>query len=183
MRLTNVEVDLQLPYIGGIKGAWQPDEREREAAWEMYVELITRVSVVELGASEGLLSEALSSFYALFEMTRGILRKYGPGVAKSKEGQMSFGYLSVTVLNAVLRPLLSRWHPLLADYEARRDPDTSPVDHERMWEKAGELRQEIELTREVLAKYADQLAEAAGVQPLRWPQTSEKGDAFPGAAS
>ena len=29
MRLSSVTVKLQLPYIGGIEGNWQPDERER----------------------------------------------------------------------------------------------------------------------------------------------------------
>jgi len=66
MKLASVNVKLQLPYIGGIEGNWQPDERERDAAWEMYVELITRLAVVELRPGEGLLREALTSLYALF---------------------------------------------------------------------------------------------------------------------
>jgi hypothetical protein len=170
MRLASVSVKLQLPYIGGIEGSWQPDERERDAAWEMYVELITRVAVVELRPGEGLLSEALTSLYALFDITRGILRKYGPQVAKPKgEGQLSFGYLSVAVLNGVLRPLLAKWHPLLADYEAHRAADVSMLEHERAWAQAEELRNELRRARQALSDYADVLAEVAGVEPLRWP--------------
>jgi hypothetical protein len=170
MRLASVSVKLQLPYIGGIEGSWQPDERQRDAAWEMYVELITRIAVVELRPGEGLLREALASLYALFDATRTILRKYGPEVAKSKnEGQLSFGYLSVVVLNGVLRPLLAKWHPLLLDYETHRPKDVSVLEHEQAWPHTEALRTELNRAREALSDYADVLAEVAGIQPLRWP--------------
>jgi hypothetical protein len=39
----------------------EPVRQEREAAWEMYVELVTRVTVVPLGADRGLVREALTS--------------------------------------------------------------------------------------------------------------------------
>ena len=48
----------------------------------------------------------LDSIYSLFDTTRGILRKYGPAVARPKSGrELSFGYLAVSMLNLVLRPL------------------------------------------------------------------------------
>jgi hypothetical protein len=82
--------------------------------------------------------------YSLFDTTRGILRKYGRSIAKSKRGSdLSFGYIAVSVLNGLLRPLLAKWHPLLAECEAQRDPEVSPVDHERRSTQAGELRHEI----------------------------------------
>jgi hypothetical protein len=177
MKLSSVTVKLQLPYIGGIEGNWQPDQRERDAAWEMYVELITRIAVVELHPDEGLVREALTSLYSLFDTTRGILRKYGPSIAKSKRGSdLSFGYIAVSVLNGLLRPLLAKWHPLLAGYEAQRDPGISPVDHEHRWVHAPELRQEIDATRRVLRKYADILAEVAGIEPLPWPENEAPTD-------
>jgi hypothetical protein len=172
-RLTSYSVDLQLPYVGGISGTWQPDDRERDAAWEMYVELVSRITIVELRPGEGLVREALSSLYSLFETTRAILRQYGPAVAKSKErGGISFGYLSISILNGVLRPCLAKWHPILLDYEARRPPDVSPVAHERAWEHDHELRGELGRIRQALNDYADVLARVAGIEPLRWPDAS-----------
>lgn len=171
MKLASVSVKLQLPYIGGIEGNWEPDERERDAAWEMYVELITRVAVLELRSTEGLMSEALTSLYALFDITRGILRKYGPQIARSKRGSdLSFGSLAVTVLNGVLRPLLAKWHPLLLDYESQRGSDVSALEHEHAWSHAEQLRAELDRARQALSDYADILAEVAGIKPLRWPQ-------------
>jgi hypothetical protein len=172
-RLTSVSVKLGLPYIGGVEGTEQQDEREREAAWEMYVELVTRIAVVELRPGEGLVREALTSLYSLFETTRAILRKYGPAVAKAKgEGDLSFGSLAVTILNGVLRPLLARWHPLLQDHEARRPEGISTLAHEQAWEHEAELRGELERVRVALVDYANVLAEVAGVEPLSGPATA-----------
>src|SRR5207244_6175375 len=107
----------------GVEGTWEPDQAERDAAWEMYVELVTRISVAPLAPDEGLLREALSSLYTVFGTTRAILRKYGPSVARPKgEGTLSLGHLAVAILNRVLRPVLAKWHPMLLHYEATREP-------------------------------------------------------------
>lgn len=166
-KLTSVKVKLQLPLIGGVEGTWEPDESERNAAWEMYVELITRISVVELKPEEGLLREALSSLYTLFDTTRKILRKYGPSVAQPKgKDNLSFGYLAVTILNVVLRPILAKWHPLLLDYESTKDSSVSPLGHEKQWDKHDELRQVLNNVHIVLTEYANLLARVVGVPSL-----------------
>ncbi len=166
-KLTSFSVNLTLPYIGGIQGTWEPDDSERIAAWEMYVELVTRISVAELRPGDGLLREALSSLYSLFNTTRMILRNHGPGVAQPKGGgKLSFGYLAVAILNAVLRPVLATWHPLLLDYENGRETSVSRLEHERRWEKKGELRKELDNVRGVLTEYANLLAQVAEVPPL-----------------
>lgn len=166
-KLTRVKVSLKLPYIGDIQGTWEPDEAERDAAWEMYVELITRISVAELKPDEGLLREALSSLYSLFDTTRQILRKYGPRVAQPKgKERISFGYVAVAILNTVLRPVLAKWHPLLLDHEAKKSASLSPSEHESRWERYEELRQVLNGVRTVLIQYAELMAEVAGVPSL-----------------
>lgn len=166
-KLTSVKVSLKLPYIGGIEGTWKPDKSERRAAWEMYVELITRISVVELRPDEGLLREALSSLYTLFDTTRVILRKYGPSIAQPKgKNNLSFGYLAVVILNAVLRPVLAKWHPLLLDYESIKESSISPLEHEKQWGKYEELRQVLNDVRNELIEYANLLAQVAKIPSL-----------------
>jgi hypothetical protein len=166
-KFTEFKVSLNLPYIGGIEGTWEPDKSERDAAWEMYVEIITRISVAELQPDEGMLREALASLYTLFESTRKILREYGPTVAQPKgSGTLSFGYLAVAILNTVLRPLLSHWHPLLKDYEDHRPTDVASVEYERTWHQYADLRAEINKLRVPLTEYANLLAQVAGVPSL-----------------
>ncbi|MFD5732295.1 hypothetical protein ACFWIY_05630 [Streptomyces sioyaensis] len=161
-----VDVRLKLPMLE-IAGSWEPNDAERRAAWELYVELVTRVSVVPMRADEGLLREALTSLYSLFGSTREILRRHGPQIAEPKrDGQYNFGYLAVAMLNYGLRPLLASWHPALEDWESRRPADRSRRDHERAWPEADRLRSALDGTRQVLSAYADLLASACGIPNL-----------------
>jgi hypothetical protein len=165
-RLTSVKVSLKLGVLA-VEGTWEADESERRAAWEMYVELVTRISVAELMPDEGLLREALNSLYTLFGTTREILRRNGPTLAIAKgKGSLSFGRVAVAVLNGKLRPILAKWHPLLLDYENTKQTAVSVVEHEKKWEHAPELRQVLNEARIVLVRYSDVLAEVAGVDSI-----------------
>ena len=162
----SIEVGLNL-HILSLKGTWKPNDDERLAAWELYVELATRIAVVPLRADEGLAREALNSLYALFDLTRDILRAHGPVVARPRpDGEYNLGQLAVVVLNYELRPLLAHWHPALETWEAERPAEQSRAEHEKAWPAATQLRADLEQTRQRLVNYADLLAKAAGVPPL-----------------
>ncbi|WP_187369575.1 hypothetical protein [Fodinicola acaciae] len=176
IRPRQVSVNITLPFVGGISGTWEPDLAESKAAWELYVELITRVAVVELAPGGGLLREALSSFYTLFDTSRGILRSYGPAVApRSRQDAITFGSLSILVLNGAIRPLLTEWHPALQAWEATRADGVAPYDHEQAWPRAAELRARIEQTRQTLADLARVLADVAGAAYLL-PEPNDPGN-------
>ncbi len=167
VKLKSIEVYLNVPLLGGVKGTWVPSDDERLAAWELYIELVTRISVVKLETGQGILREALDSLYSLFATTRRVLRKHGPSVAVAKgKGDISLGELAIIILNYQLRPLLSEWHPRLQDYESKRGPEVSIGAHEDGWEHNSELRKRLDETREILIAYADLLAKAAKVPPL-----------------
>jgi hypothetical protein len=169
-QLLEVQVELAIPYIGKIAGTWKPDEREQDAAWEMYVELVTRVSVADPLPTGGSLRESLASLYSLFTTTRSLLRSYGPAVARPKHGgELSFGYLAINVLNYVLRPVLTKWHPMLLDWEHQRPAEVAPLVHEADWVYAEELREVLRRVRAMLLEYSSVLAEISRVPsvPMR----------------
>jgi len=150
-----------------LSGEWRPDQAERDAAWELYVELVTRITVAPLAPNHGILREALSSLYQLFGVTREILRKYGPSVAKPpRKSEYRFGHLAIWMLNAVLRPVLAQWHPALQEWEATRPEGTAVVAHEAAWERSAELRAELERLRRVLLQYAEIFAEVCEAPAL-----------------
>ena len=167
-KLVNVKLDLKVPGIGGISGTWEPDESEVKAAWEMYVEMVTRTPLGGFSSQEGSLREGLDSIYSLFDTTRGILRMYGPDVARPKSGhELSFGYLAVSMLNLVLRPLLTEWHPKLRRWE--RD---NPHMDENEWEGHSDFLNALTETKVKLQQYAGLFAAVADV-----PELMEDGDA------
>ena len=137
------------------------DLAERNAAWEFYIELTTRVALQGLTPQKGLVREAMNSLYILFGSTREILRKAGPKVGASHD---SVGEIAIAVLNNGLRPFLSKWHPLLQEWEEQKAEGVSPQRHERAWEQEIIVRGELDALRADLAKYAEALGEICGVQ-------------------
>lgn len=138
---------------------WASDPRQQNAAWELAVELQTRVATQEIGLEGGTIREALSSLYALFGITREILRTNGPVVGLRRD---TVGGIAITVLNKAIRPFLAKWHPALSEWEHRRPADVSPVEHEKAWEKAGACRGELARMQRGLWEYSKALAKVAG---------------------
>ena len=153
------KVAVSLPF--GIGSAeWETDSTERNAAWSLYVELVTRIAVQSLEVDQGTLREAMTSLYSLFGSTREILKASGPGVGASHD---SVGGIAIAVLNNGLRPFLSKWHPLLQAWEVKRPIDLSPQEHEKNWLEEAQIRNEFTTLCVDLEKYANALAKIAGV--------------------
>ena len=159
-----------------ITGTWKATKAEQSAAWDMHVELVTRIGIQPLHPNEGLLREALTSLYSIFYITRDILHRDGPQLARAKGSQLSFAHISVRVLNGTLRPFLAKWHPLLLDHEALRSSDMRPAEHERSWKLYAEALAELNELHVALHQYAELLAEAAGVPSLITDATSSVSD-------
>lgn len=140
---------------------WSPLQAEKQAAWEIYVEMVTRVPMITLENDQGLLREVLASFYTLFQITRTILRQLGP-----IQVERSVSHLAVNMLNLALRPFLSRWHPLLKDYEDRRPVAVGTLEYERQWEHYEALRLALITLRPTLMSYADAFAKIAGTSSI-----------------
>jgi len=154
------KVSVSLPF--GIGSAeWEADPTERNAAWSLYVELVTRIAVQSLEVDQGTVREAMNSLYSLFSSTREILKQAGPQVGASKD---SVGGISIAVLNNGLRPFLSKWHPLLQAWEAKCPNNLSYKENEKNWSEEPNLRQELELLRSNLERYSAALAVIAGVE-------------------
>ena len=161
-KLVNVSLDLKVPGIGGIRGTWEPDETEVKAAWELYVELVTRSPLGTLSPEEGSAREAMTSMYSLFETTRGVLKSYGPSVARPNGNErLSLGYLAVSMLNLVLRPFLTKWHPNLSVWERQ-----GTAMREYDWPDLQEFLRSLSQVRVQLGLYASLFAEVADVPEL-----------------
>jgi hypothetical protein len=153
------KVSVSLPF--GIGSAeWETERTERKAAWSLYVELVTRVTIQPLGTERGILREVLTSLHSLFKTTREILKEAGPGVGASRN---SVGGIAIAVLNKGLHPFLAKWHPKLQDWEAKIPANLSYNEHQKSWSEEDNFRSELDILRQELEHYAKILATIAGV--------------------
>ena len=121
--------------------------KDREAAWELYVEMLTRIGTQPLPIRFGDEEAALESVYSLFPITREVLRRHG-------RGAISFTKIAVPVLNQVVRPFTAKWHKeSLAGAFSCDD-------------KCKEFRRELAALQGELRKYNRMLAEIANVEDL-----------------
>gem|GEM_PF-352974 len=132
-----------------------------DIAWSLYVELMTRIATQPLASEQGLLREALNSLYALFIETRMTLHNAGAQLAAA--GEQPVGLIGISILNEGLRPFMTKWHPLLQQYEKERRENKSAYQHEKEWRRAEEMRQELARLQERLDKYAEALAQIIGI--------------------
>jgi hypothetical protein len=151
-KVTLSKVSVSLPFHLG-SAEWKPDEVERRAAWQLYVELVTRVATQEMVVGDGLDEEVMESLYDLFIATRRILRSAGP---KAGVAHDSVGGIAVAVLNRGLRPFLSKWHAKLTSWS--RESRTSST-----WPDHAEFREALSHLTTELDRYAEILAVIAGV--------------------
>ncbi|MCC3768457.1 toll/interleukin-1 receptor domain-containing protein [Streptomyces sp. UNOC14_S4] len=143
-----------------------PSELERMAAFDLQVELATRIGVQELAPGSGSLREALGSLHAMFEFTRSTLRQYSIGLAADQSsadgGVRTVHGIAYDLLNRILRPFTSEWHPRLSAYEAQRPEGVSPVAHEQAWSDGPSMRAALTGLREPLLRVVGELAEISG---------------------
>jgi hypothetical protein len=102
-----------------LASAWQPTEEDRNAAWDLYTELRTRITTQPLHYRAGDEATAVKSVCDLFDVTRKLLREH-----KRKCGH--FAIFAVFMLNGPIRPFTAKWHKVkeagrLGNEDVRRD--------------------------------------------------------------
>ena len=122
-------------------------DRNQDAAWAMYVQMLTRITTQPLPDEDGDEQTALDSVYKLFEITRDILTEYGREAPE-------FSKLAVLILNQKVRWFTAKWHKRSIE-NAFEDPDACT-----------EFREELKEVRVVLRGYMQALAALAGVEDI-----------------
>ena len=123
------------------------EETDRDAAWDLYVEMLTRITTQPLPSGVGDEQTALSSVYSLFATTREILRHRG-------RRSIEFSKVAIPVLNQVVRPFTAKWH---------REAEAGAFEDPARCEK---FRTELASLQLDLRKYNRMLAEIAEVEDL-----------------
>ncbi len=122
-------------------------ESDKNAAWALYVEMLTRIVTQPLPAEVGDEQTALDSVYSLFATTREILRTEG-------RDAIQFSKVAIPVLNQVVRPFTAKWH---------KEALAGAFNHA---DKRAAFREELEVLQGELRNYNRLLADIAGVEDL-----------------
>lgn len=133
--------------LGFLETDWEPQVKDSDAAWELYVELLTRIATQPLPDDAGVEKNALDSVYSLFGITRGILRQYG-------KDTVGFAKIAIVILNQVIRPFTARWHKL-SEEGAFNDEQQRAI-----------FRAELKELQGLLKNYMGMLSEIAGIEDI-----------------
>jgi hypothetical protein len=126
---------------------WSPSDADKDAAWDLYVELLTRITTQPLPDDAGVEKTALDSIYSLFKVTRETLKLRGRSC-------IEFTRIAVIVLNQAIRPFTAKWH-LLSTQGAFEDEL-----------KRKEFREDLKHLQFVLRNYTKLLADLSDVEDL-----------------
>jgi len=126
---------------------WAPSDVDKDAAWDLYVELLTRIATQRLPDEHGVEATALESVYRLFRITRKTLKQHG-------RKAVGFSRIAVIVLNQIVRPFTAKWHRL-SENDAFDDA-----------EQCKHFREELSQLQVQLKRYTKLLADLAAVEDL-----------------
>lgn len=126
---------------------WAPRDADRDAAWKLYIELLTYITTQPLPQEHGDEETALKSVYAMFGLTRDTIKRHGRPCQE-------FTKLAIVVLNLTVRPFTAKWHRL----SLRGDFDEPG--------RCAAFRTELEELQVQLREYTRMLADMAGVEDL-----------------
>jgi len=132
---------------GFLEMEWNPSEPDKKAAWELYIELLTRVTTQKLRDGYGDENTALSSIYSLFPTTREIIKENGKDC-------IEFTKLAIVILNQKIRPFTAKWHKV------------SVEDGFKNQKNCNAFREDMNELQAVLRIYTQMLADMAGVEDL-----------------
>jgi len=133
---------------------WNPQDEDKAAAWELYIELLTRITTQKLDDNHGDEKTALTSIFSIFSITRDVMKNNGRHC-------IEFTKIAIIVLNQIVRPFTAKWHGLSVS-GAFDDPS-----------KCEEFRQELVELQRVLRLYTKMLADMAGVEDLTELESDE----------
>jgi hypothetical protein len=140
--MTSLKINLKF-----LEMEWEPKEPDKDAAWELYIELLTRITTQYLQPEEGDEKTALESVHKIFDLTRTTIKKH-------KRDCIEFTKIAILVLNQIIRPFTAKWH---------REMLAGVFEKE---EKRREFRDELRPLQVKLRNYTKMLADMAGVEDL-----------------
>lgn len=124
---------------------WAPSIADRALAWDLLVEMKTRIAVQPLNDNEGDDATALTSIYKLFPLSREFMRQHGVDCVNTAA-------LVTAFLNKKVRPFTAHWHKRSVEEQWDKAPGAK---HPEFREDLKSLQPELQLLTDALSHLAD----------------------------
>ena len=175
-------VNLGIVSIGG-----ELSEEDRQCAWELYCELVSRVSLMgkedkrgELVFTGEIYDQSLDSLYGFFREARALMRRYPVGRVAAGGAQDHLGFFIAALLEVVIRPFLEKWQASYRhwwEHECQRLPHASPFERQTGYPELQEMLEDWRGVRRFCRSAAKELTERfdlPDVMALEPPQLKQE---------
>jgi hypothetical protein len=150
-------------------------EIDRQCAWELYSEMVTRVAVTGKRRDETskdfsgeIYVESLGSLHAFFSEARGIMKRFPVGRLKSP-GQPHLGTVIHDMLADVLRPFLEKWQADVRSWWSSQDvTGKNWIEVQKDYPRSSELLEEWSRLRRLMRKVEHQLRDTYKLTAVDW---------------
>ncbi len=157
-------VNLGILSIGG-----EFSEEDRQCAWELYCELVSRVALMgkendrgELVFTGEVYDQSLDSLYAFFHEARALMRRYPVGRIAAGGARNHLGFFIAALLEVVIRPFLEKWQASYRHWwkrECERLPQASPFERQQGYPRLREMLEDWRRVRRFCRNAAKELTE------------------------
>lgn len=158
----SIDVDEMTLGIGDSTVTLKYDNKDKEIAYKLWVELNTRKIGIEFDEENDVIAEVYNSWYEFFKVSRELIKEIP---AKKIKYTSELIELSTDILNKGLRPHLTKWQAMFRkwyDLQLNDDnKDKSPQQIQREYNRYAELVTELKHTNKQMIEYKKLMYEIA----------------------
>ena len=162
--------------LGLVKLDGRLTDDDRQCAWELYAEIITRVAVVgkwgdkEATSFQGeIYAESFTSLYRFFQEARSIMRKFPVGRIE-KPTKDHLGVMIQRILTDALRPFLEKWHGNYRSWwDLQMKNPRNPFEIQKEFENLKPMLEDWSSIRRIMRRAAHEICEAYQLEPVIQP--------------
>lgn len=152
--------------LGIVKLSGDLTDEDRQAAWELYTEISTRVSVSGKRGGhrhdnfEGeIYAEGLSSLHTFFQEARKIMRSFPVG--RIEQNNNHLGIVVNNILLKVLRPFLEKWQANYRHWwEHQSNPNIPPFERQSQYPALYDFLKDWSEVRKIMKQLETELIKA-----------------------
>jgi hypothetical protein len=159
---TQMEISEENLGIGSNTIKFKPNNKDKEIAYKLWIELSTRKLGIPLDEENDLIYEVYDSWYEFFKITRLTLKEFPVSKLQNNKSNEIID-ITIRLLNGGLRRHLTKWQAKYRHWYVHElensDPNISPQDIQKKFPEYNELIEDLKNVNNELIYYVDILQE------------------------